>query len=141
MAKKLILRDCYIEVNGVDLSSHVSAVTVTLSKDDIDTTNFSGGGREHQHGLKDDMFEVTLQQDFNAASVDSVLYPLYDTEVEFYVYILPTQSLAVGPTNPSYSATCLLLEYSPLDGAVGKLSDTKVKFVTQRDGVTRSESS
>jgi hypothetical protein len=141
MSKKLILRDCYIEVNGVDLSDHCSAVTITLSKDDIDTTNFSGGGREHQHGLKDDTFEITLQQDFNAASVDSVLFPLYDQEDEFYIYVLPTQSLPVGATNPSYSATCLLLEYSPLDGAVGKLSDTKVKFVTQRDGITRSETS
>lgn len=35
MAKKLVLRDCVITVNGVDFSDHVSSVTVNFSKDEI----------------------------------------------------------------------------------------------------------
>lgn len=139
MANKIILKDCYIVVNGTNLSDHVSAVSVNLSKDDVETTSFSGGGRERMQGLKDDSFELTLQQDFDPASVDAVFYPLYDTGDEFEVEVRPTSSI-VSATNPSYTGDCILMEYSPLDGKVGDLSETKVKIPTQRTGITRATS-
>jgi hypothetical protein len=138
--RKLVLRNCYIEIDGVDFSSHCSAVTVNMSKADIDTTNFGGTGQEHQHGLKDDSFELNMQSDFNAGSVDAVLYPLYDQEYEFTVTVKPT-SAPISASNPQYSGTCLLLDYSPLDGTVGKLSDTKLKIPTQRSGIARTTAS
>lgn len=137
MPNKLVLRNCHIEVNGVNLSDHCSSVTITMSKDEIDTTNFSGSGRERQHGLNDDSFEMTLQQDFNAASVDATLFPLWDNETEFLVEVRPTADV-VGSDNPSYTATCILLEYTPLDGDVGKLSETEVTFPAQRSGIARA---
>lgn len=133
---KLVLRDCQIVVNGTDLSDHVNAVTINLSKDDVDTTSFSGGGRERVAGLKDDSFEVTFQQDFAASEVDAVLYPLWDNETEFTVAVRPTTA-AISSTNPEYTGTCILLEYTPLDGKVGDLSETKVSFPSQRAGITR----
>jgi hypothetical protein len=134
---KLVLRNCYIEVNGVNFSSHVSSVTVNLSKDEIDTTNFGGDGRERAHGLKDDSFELNFQQDYASGATDAVLYPLWDQELEFVVKVRPT-SAAVGPSNPQYSATCILLEYQPLAGDVGDLSETEVTFTAQRSGIARA---
>lgn len=134
---KLVLRDCYIEVDGVGFSDHVSSVEVNLSKDEVETTNFGGSGRERTHGLKDDSFVINFQQDFDAASVDATLYPLYDQEEEFEVVVRPT-SAAVSETNPEYRGTCILLEYQPLAGDVGSLSETSVTFPSQRDGITRS---
>lgn len=139
MAQKFILRDCSITVNGVDFSSHVSSVEISLKKASVDTTNFSGGGKEQQAGLKEDEFTIDFQQDFNAAEVDATLYPLYDLESEFTVVVKPTAA-AVSATNPSFTGTCILLEYSPLTGKVGDLSTTKVKFPTQRSGITRATS-
>lgn len=134
---KLILKNCAIEVSGVDFSDHVSSVEVNLSKDEIDTTNFGGDGRERAHGLKDDSFVLNFQQDFAAAEVDATLYPLWDLESEFTVTVRPT-SAAVGVSNPGYSATCILLEYQPLAGSVGELSETSVTFPAQRTGITRA---
>lgn len=134
---KIVLKNCKIEVAGVDFSDHVSQVEIQLKKASIDTTNFSGGGKEQIAGLKDDEFTVSFQQDFAAASVDAVLYPLYDLETEFTVKVRPTAS-AISTSNPEYSGTCILLEYSPLAGKVGDLSDTKVKFPTQRSGIARA---
>jgi hypothetical protein len=134
---KLVLRDCYIEVNTIDFSSHVSSVTINLSKDEIDTTNFGGDGRERAHGLKDDSFEVTFQQDYDAGSVDDTLYPLWDDETEFDVKVRPRAG-ATSATNPEYSATCILLEYTPLAGDVGDLSTTDVTFPAQRLGIVRA---
>lgn len=137
---KLVLRDCYIEVNGVDFSDHVASVEVSMKKNSIDTTNFSGGGKEAVAGLKEDEFTIDFQQDFAVGEVDAVLYPLYDEETEFTVTVRPSSGSAVSATNPEYSATCILLEYQPLSGKVGELSDTKVKFPTQRAGIARATS-
>lgn len=137
---KLVLRDCFIEVNNVPFSSHVSSVEVNLSKDEIDTTNFGGEGRERAHGLKDDSFEVNFQQDFAADMVDDTLYPLWDSEDEFDVVVRPKAG-PVAPDNPEYTATCILLEYQPLAGDVGSLSETSVTFPAQREGIQRATSS
>lgn len=134
---KLVLRNCYIEVDGHDLSSHTSSATINLSKDDVETTNFGGDGRERVAGLKDDSFKLTFQQDFDTTSVDSILYPLYDLESEFTVKVRPYAGPA-SATNPEYSATCILLEYSALDGKVGDLSEIDVEFPAQRVGITRA---
>lgn len=136
---KLVLRDCHIDINGSDFSDHASSVTISLKKNGVDTTNFSGGGKEQVAGLKDDTFEVTLQQNFDSASVDSVLFPLWDGETEFTVKVRPTAA-AKSANNPEYSGTCILLEYQPLTGKVGDLSETKITFPTQRAGITRSTS-
>lgn len=136
---KIVIRDPVITVNQVDLSDHASSVTITLTKDEIDTTNFSGQGRERKAGLKDDSFEVTFQQDYAASNVDATLYPLWDNETEFVVSVRPTSD-SVSATNPLYSGTCILLEYTPLDGSVGELSTTDVTFFSQRDGISRATS-
>lgn len=136
---KFVLRDCDIVVNGVNFSDHVSSVTVNMSKDEVETTNFSGTGRERVAGLKDDSFEINFQQDFAAGEVDATLYPLWNNETEFTVTVKPTAA-AVSATNPSYSATCILLEYQPIAGDVGSLSETSVTFPAQRTGITRATS-
>jgi hypothetical protein len=134
---KIVLRDCYIVVNAVNFSDHVSSVEVNLSKDEVETTNFSGQGRERVAGLKDDNFVINFQQDFAAGEVDAVLYPLWNNETEFTVEVRPTSS-AVSATNPAYIGTCILLEYQPLAGSVGDLSETEVTLPTQRTGITRN---
>ena len=134
---KFVLKNCYVSVNGVDISDHVTSVTVNLVKDEVETTSFSGGGRERIAGLKDDSFEVNIQQDFAASEIDDLLYPLWNNETEFTVEVRPTSS-AVGATNPKYSGTCILLEYQPLAGDVGSLSETSVTFPSQRTGITRA---
>lgn len=136
---KIVLKDCYVVINGTNFSDHVSSVTVQLTKKGVDTTSFSGSGSEQVAGLKSDEFNMQIQQDYANASTDSVLYPLWANETEFTIEVRPT-SAAVSVNNPKYTATCILLDYSPLDGKVGDLSDTKIKFPTQRTGITRSTS-
>lgn len=133
---KLILKNCQIVVNGVDLSDHSSSVEIEATKDDVETTSFDGSGKEVKAGLQDTTITVTFQQDFAAGEVDATLWPLWDNETEFTVAVRPTTG-AISSTNPEYTATCVLLEYSPLDGDVGELSETEVEFVTQRGTLVR----
>jgi hypothetical protein len=133
---KLILKNCVIVVNSVDLSDHASSVEIEATKDDVETTSFDGSGKEVKAGLQDTTITVTFQQDFAAGEVDATLWPLWDNETEFTVAVKPTTG-AISATNPEYTATCVLLEYSPLDGDVGELSETEVEFVTQRGTLVR----
>lgn len=126
-----ILLDCYIVVNGTNLSNHVSQVTVSRTKKAVDVTAFGTGGNDTAAaGLSSDEFDVQFQQDFAAASVNAVLGPLYTNNTNFTVEVRPT-SAAVSTTNPKYTGTCQLFDYTPLDGKVGDLSGTKVKFKVQ----------
>lgn len=134
---KIVLKDASITVNSVDLSDHVDSVEVMLSKDEIDTTNFGGDGRERKAGLKDDSITLNFHQDFGTASVDATLYPLWDNETEFSATVVPSTA-TVSATNPSYSGTFVLLEYQPLNGSVGDLSETSVTLFAQRSGITRA---
>jgi hypothetical protein len=136
---KIVLKDCSIVINGVDLSDHSSSVEIALKKAAIDTTNFSGGGKEAIAGLSEDTFTVDFQQDFGVAEVNATLIPLYENETEFVV-VVKAHSASVTATNPSFTGTCILLEYSPLAGKVGSLSETKVKMMSQRSGIAMATS-
>ena len=136
---KIVIKDCQVTVAGVDFSDHVAQVELSMKKAGVDTTNMSGGGKEQVAGLSSDEITIDFQQDFALAQVDATLYPLYANENEFTIQVKPTHG-AVSTTNPQYSATCILLEYQPLSGKVGDLSTTKVKFPTQRSGISRATS-
>lgn len=131
---KLVLRDCFVMVNAVTFSDHVSSVELQMKKDDIDVTSFSGAGRTHAAGLSDCSVTLNFQQDFAASSVDATLYPLWANETTFITQIRPT-SAAASATNPTYyAASCILLEYAPLSGKVGELSDTSVAIMANAPG-------
>lgn len=134
---KLILRDCFVKVNGITFSDHVSSVEVSAKKDDIDITSFSGSGREHAAGLRDTQITINFQQDFAASQVDATLFPLWNNETEFEVLVRPTSSAGGSATNPTYGGSAILLEYSPLAGKTGELSETSVAFPIQRGTFTR----
>lgn len=137
---KLVLRNCFIEVDSVDLSGHSSSVEVNLTKEEVDGTAFGAEtrkNRERFHGLRDDSFVLNFHQDFDATSVDATLFPLWDLEQEFTVRVRPTAD-PVATDNPEYTATCILLEYQPLAGDVGSLSETSVTFPAQREGIERA---
>lgn len=136
---KFVMLNCQVLVNSVDFTDHVNHVEVDLKKKAVDTTNFSGGGFEQTQGLREDEFTLTFQQDFAAAEVDATLYPLYNSGNEFPVEVRPVVG-ARSATNPGYVGTCILLNYTPLTGKPGQLSETKIKFPSQRTGIQRQTS-
>lgn len=138
MAKTLLL-NCYIEVNGVDISNHVSSVEVSFKRASVDSTAFTGGGKEVMMGLKSDQFVIDVQQDFAASQVNAILQPIYAAGSEFTVVVKPEAGTTTA-TNPSFTGTCVLPEYQALTGKVGDLSSTKVTMPTQRTGITMATS-
>lgn len=135
---KIVLRDARVEVNGVNLSDHVSEVSIETSRDEVDVTAFGANNKEMLAGLGDATITMTVFQDFAAASVDATLWPLSSTTTPFTVKVRPTTN-AISATNPEYSMSALMFSYSPIAGSVGEASSTEVEFrnATQA-GLTRA---
>src|SRR4249920_883333 len=110
--------DVSFVVNGVDLSDHVREVTINMSADDLDATGMGALSKAHAVGLRDDRMEVTMMQDYAAAKVDATLNPLVGSNTPFTIVVKPT-SAAVSGTNPSYTMSSLLFDYTPIDASVG----------------------
>jgi hypothetical protein len=134
---KVILRDADITINSIDLSDHISKVTIATTFNLVDVTAFGARYKEILQGLGDATVVCDFFQDFDAASVDSVLWPLSQSGSVFPVVVKPT-SATVSSTNPSYTMQAILGNYDPLDGSVGAASITSVTFANaSQSGVVR----
>lgn len=135
---KFVLKNAVVTVNSVDLSNHISSVTIETSFDDVDVTAFGGTYKEIIQGMGDATITLAFWQDFQAASVDATLWPLSQSGATFPVTVKPTNA-GVSATNPRYDMTGVLLSYNPIDGAVGDASTTDVTIRNgAQTGLTRN---
>lgn len=124
---KFAIRTPDISVNGVDLSEHVSSVTIEQTSDEVDVTGSKAKAKEILPGIPDATITLNFWQDFDAGSVDATLQPIYDAAEPAPIVVKPTEA-AVSATNPSYTMQGVLLNYSPLSGAIGEASATECAF-------------
>lgn len=125
---KTVITSRYVSLNGTDISSSLSGASLEITVEEVDKTSLgSSGWREVAAGLKSGSVTLNFQQDFGASGVDSTLYPLIGTEGT--VVIRPTSG-SVSATNPAYTATVLISQYTPIAGAVGDLATFDVTFPT-----------
>ena len=124
---KFVATDYKITVNGTDFSASLAACTLDITSEEQDTTSFGRTFRTRIGGLKDGTLQLDFMQDFAASSVDATLFPLLNTLAT--VVITPTSS-AVSATNPSYTALCLVNQYTPFASSVGDLATVSVSFPT-----------
>ena len=117
-----------LTVGGTDLSDHVREIKVDMSADDLDATAMGSNSKTHAVGLRDDRIEVTFLQDYAASKVDATLSPLVSSSTGFVIVVKPTTA-GVSATNPSYTMTGLLFDYSPIVAAVGEISMPEVTFL------------
>lgn len=122
---KFVIKTPVVSVNSVDLSDHVSSVTIETTFDEVDVTGFGSTYREILQGLGDATITLNFFQDFAAAEVDATLWPLSQSGAPFPVAVKPTNA-AISATNPEFQMTGVLLSYNPLDGAIGDASATEV---------------
>lgn len=135
---KFVLKNPIITIDGVNLSDHISSVTIETTFDEVDVTAFGSNYKEILQGLGDATITCAVFQDFAAGSVDATLWPLSQSGASFPVTVKATNA-AVSATNPLYSMTGVLLSYSPIAGAVGEASTTDVTIRNQAAvGLTRA---
>jgi len=122
---KFAATDYKITVNGTNFSTNLNSAELSIESDDLETTAFGGEWRSRIGGLKSGSVTLSFMQDFGAASVDATLYPLLNTLAT--VVIVPTSG-TVSATNPSYTATALVNQYSPFNSSVGDIATLSVSW-------------
>lgn len=119
-----VLKDCYIEINSVDLSDHVTSVTLDYSADMVEDTTFGQDTHGMRAGLLNWSISLEMNNDGAAAEVEATLFPLVGDDTGFTVVLRRNNTAGVSATNPNYSGTGVLESFSPLSGAVGELWTT-----------------
>jgi len=123
---RIVLTNAYVTINSVDVSDHVASVTLNSSIDVIETTAFgTSGARSRVGGLADNSITLEFHQDYASGSIEATVYPLLGTTTT--VVVKPNGS-TTSATNPSYTATALVSEWTPLNGAVGELATASVTW-------------
>ena len=122
---KFAATDYFVSINGSDFSTNLNSVELSQEADDLETTAFGSSWRTRIGGLKQASLTLNFMQDFGAGSVDATLNPLLGSIAT--VVIKPTSG-TVTSTNPTYTMTALVTQYSPFASSVGDISTLSVTF-------------
>jgi len=115
-----------VKVNTVDLSDHVTSVTLNRSFDELEVTAMGDSGHKFVKGLEASSVTIDFLNDTATANVLATLQTAWGTSVT--VVLLQTKGTAVGATNPLYTMTCLVNNTTDINGAVGDLGTQSVTW-------------
>jgi hypothetical protein len=121
----IVITNANVTVGGVDLSSHITKVTLSSSVNEIETTTMGSTAVRRVGGLRDNSVSLDFNQDLAAASVEATIYPLLGSTAT--VVVRPNGG-TTGTANPSYTFNVLVTEWMPLDAQVGELSTASVTW-------------
>lgn len=133
---KFVANQYVITIAGTDFSASLASAELSIEVDDVETTAFGASSRTRVGGLQTATLTLDFHQDFAASSVDATLQPLLGATAA--IVIKPT-SASVGATNPTYSFTCLVTQYTPFASSVGDLATLSVTWPVTGD-ITRATS-
>jgi hypothetical protein len=123
---KFVATDVKVLINNINLSDHIAQVSLEQTSDEIETTAFGTEWRQRiGGGLKDASISIDFHQDFGAGSVDAVLSPLFGSIAT--VVVTPTSG-SVSATNPSFTGTFSVVQYSPVASSVGDLATLSISW-------------
>ena len=115
-----------VKVNSVDLSDHVTAVTLNRSFDELEVTAMGDTGHKFVKGLEASSVTISFLNDTASANVLATLQAAWGTNVT--CVLLQDKATAVSATNPLYTFTALVNNTTDINGAVGDLGSQDVTW-------------
>ena len=125
---RIVLTNAYVTINSVNLSDHISSVTLTTTDDVIETTAFGSSARTRIGGLADNSVAFEFQQDYAASSVEATINGTSSLVGTVTSVVVKPNGATTAADNPAYSFNCLISEWTPLNGAVGELATASVTW-------------
>lgn len=115
-----------VKINSVDLSDHVSAVTLTRNFDELEVSAMGDLSHRFVKGLEASTVTIDFFNDEATASVLPTLQAAWGTTVT--LVMLQDKTVAVSATNPLYSMSILVNKTTDINGKVSELSTQSVTF-------------
>lgn len=129
---KEILKKPVITIDGTNLTTRISQLTIDQPDDEVDVTAFGSEFKQTETGMRDASMTFNAFQDFAAAMVHAVFSNLKTTNKKFITKVQAREG-EVSATNPVFVMGGKLFNYNPLSGGVGEASTTEptIKNMTQ----------
>jgi hypothetical protein len=115
-----------VKVNSVDLSDHVTAITLNRSFDELEVTAMGDTGHKFVKGLEASSVTISFLNDTASANVLATLQAAWGTSVT--CVLLQEKLTTVGATNPLYTFTALVNNTTDINGGVGDLGTQDVTW-------------
>jgi hypothetical protein len=117
-----------VTLNSVDLSDHVTAVTINQAFDELEITAMGDTAHKFAKGLEASTVTLDFLNDNATSSVIQTLRAAYGTTVALTI---KQTSAATSATNPLYSTTVLVNNLQNINGSVGDMSTQSITFTCQ----------
>jgi len=115
-----------VKVNSVDLSDHVTSVTLNRQFDEISVTAMGDSSVKAVKGLESSSVTIDFLNDTAAANVLATLQAAWGTTVT--LVLLQEKGTAVSATNPLYTMSVLVNGTQDINGAVGDIGSQSVTW-------------
>jgi len=126
-----------LKINAVDLSDHVTSVTLNQAFDELEVTAMGDSSHKFVKGLESATLTVSFLNDTAAANVLATLSGAFGTTVA--CKMLNDKASAVSATNQLYTFDILVNNLTPINGGTGDLSTQDITF-TVNSAVTAASS-
>ena len=117
--------DVVLTVNSVDLSDHVTAVTINRSFDELNVTAMGDGGNRYIKGLESSSITIDF---LNDTASSEVLQTLQGRWGQITAVTVKQKDAAVAADNPLYTMNCLINNTTDINGAVADLGTQSVTW-------------
>ena len=114
-----------VTVNSVDLSDHVTSITINRTFDELEVTAMGDSGHKFVKGLEASSITIDFLNDSASSKTLQTLNSTWGTSV---TGTFKQTSDATSATNPLYTMTCLINNTTPVNGAVADLSTQSVTW-------------
>jgi hypothetical protein len=115
-----------VKVNSVDLSDHVTSVTLNRQFDEISVTAMGDSSVKAVKGLESSSVTIDFLNDTAAANVLATLQSAWGTTVT--LVLLQDKSAAVSATNVLYTMSVLVNGTQDINGATGDVGSMSVTW-------------
>jgi len=114
-----------LTVNAVDLSDHVTSITINRNFQELAVTAMGDSGVKAVKGLEESSITIDFLNDTASSKVLQTLQAVWGTSTTVTV---KQTSAATSATNPLYTMTCLVNGTTDINGAVGDLGMQSVTW-------------
>ena len=115
-----------VKLNSVDLSDHVTSVTLNRNFDEIEISAMGDSAHKFTKGLEASSVTIDFLNDTAAANVLATLQAAWGTTVT--LVLLQEKGTAVSATNPLYTMSVLVNGTTDINGGVGDISSQSLSF-------------
>jgi len=115
-----------VKINSVDLSDHVTAVTINRVFDELEVTAMGDTAHKFVKGLESSTVTIDFLNDTATTNVLQTLQGQWGNTVT--AIFIQEKGTAVSAANPTYTVSLLINNTTDINGAVGDIGTQSITF-------------